>query len=99
MSTTNQLLETLIKSNTSLSDNVSGLAESVNSLVVIDAARAEREKNQEEKNKRYDDFIKTNSEPLTRLRRWQLRVDKSGDKIFLGVIIALGALLGVNYLV
>lgn len=99
MSTTNQLLETLIKSNTSLSDNVSGLAESVNSLVVIDAARAEREKNQEKNNKKYDDFITLNAEPLTRLRRWQLRVDKSGDKIFLAVIIALGALLGVNYLV
>ena len=99
MSTTNQLLETLIKSNTALSDNVSGLAKSVNSLVVIDAARAEREKTQEINNKKYDEFITLNSEPLTRLRRWQLRIDKSGDKIFLAFIIALGALLGVNYLV
>jgi len=98
MNTTDQLLETLIKSNTSLSDNVSGLAESVNSLVVIDAARAEREKSQEKSNKKYDDFIDLNTEPLTRLRRWQLRVDKSSDKIFLVVILAIGSLLGFNYL-
>jgi len=105
MSNTDTLIETLIKSNIDINNNVSKLTGEVSGLtklfgefVVIEAGRVEREKTQESINKENSEFRKLNAEPLTRLRRWQLRVDKSGDKIFLGVVIAIGALLGVNYL-
>ena len=105
MTNTDTLIETLIKSNIDINNNVSKLTGEVSGLtklfgefVVIEAGRVEREKTQEAINKENSEFRKLNSEPLTRLRRWQLRVDKSGDKIFLAVIIAIAAMLGFNFL-
>ncbi len=105
MTNTDTLIETLIKSNIDINNNVSRLTIQFSDLsklfgefIILEAGRVEREKTQEAVNKENSEFIKLNAEPLTRLRRWQLRVDKSGDKIFLGVVIAIGALLGVNYL-
>ena len=98
MSDTNQLLETLIQSNQSLNENVGQLTQSVNSLVAIDAARAEREKNQEEKNERYEAFIEENTEPLSRLRRFQGHWDKAADKVFTLIVIAVMAAAGFNFL-
>ena len=105
MPNTDTLIETLIKSNIDINNNVSKLTGEVSGLtklfgefVVIEAGRVEREKTQEAINKENSEFRKLNSEPLTRLRRWQLRVDKSGDKIFLGIVIAIAAMLGFNFL-
>ena len=105
MTNTDTLIETLIKSNIDINNNVSKLTGEVSGLtklfgefVVIEAGRVEREKTQEAINIENSEFRKLNSEPLTRLRRWQLRVDKSGDKIFLAVIIAIAAMLGFNFL-
>ena len=105
MTNTDTLIETLIKSNVDVTNNVSrltievsGLTKVMSDIIVIEAARSEREKTQEAINKENSEFRKLNSEPLTRLRRWQLRVDRSGDKIFLAVVIAIGALLGFNFL-
>ncbi len=105
MTNTDTLIETLIKSNIDINNNVSKLTGEVSGLtklfgefVVIEAGRVEREKTQEAINKENSEFRKLNSEPLTRLRRWQLRVDKSGDKIFLGIVIAIAAMLGFNFL-
>jgi hypothetical protein len=105
MTNTDTLIETLIKSNIDINNNVSKLTGEVSGLtklfgefVVIEAGRVEREKTQEAINEENSDFRKINSEPLIRLRRWQLRVDKSGDKIFLGIVIAVLAMLGFNFL-
>jgi len=105
MTNTDTLIETLIKSNIDINNNVSiltgevsGLTKLFGEFVVIEAGRVEREKTQEAINKENSEFRKLNSEPLTRLRRWQLRVDKSGDKIFLGIVIAIAAMLGFNFL-
>jgi len=105
MGETDKLIETLIKSNIDINNNVSNLTSEVSGLtklfgefVVIEAGRVEREKTQEAINKEVSDFRKLNLEPLIRLRRWQLRIDKSGDKIFLGFFLAIAALLGVNFL-
>jgi len=105
MTNTDTLIETLIKSNIDINNNVSKLTSEVSGLtklfgefVVIEAGRVEREKIQEIINIENSEFRKLNSEPLTRLRRWQLRVDKSGDKIFLGIVLAIAAMLGFNFL-
>ena len=105
MTNTDTLIETLIKSNVDVTNNVSrltievsGLTKVMSDIIVIEAARSEREKTQEAINKENSEFRKLNAEPLTRLRRWQLRVDRSGDKIFLAVIIAIAAMLGFNFL-
>jgi hypothetical protein len=105
MSQTDQLIETLIKSNIDINNNVSSLTSEVSGLtklfgefVVIEAGRVEREKTQEAINKENNEFRKLNSEPLTRLRRWQVRVDKSSDKVFFLIGIALLGLLGFNFL-
>lgn len=97
MSTTDNLLETLIQSNQSLNENVSNLTESVNNLVTIDAARAEREKNQEEKNEKYDNFIKDNTETLMRVKRGHGHWDKVADKVYALLAIAVLGLLGFNF--
>ena len=105
MTNTDTLIETLIKSNVDVTNNVSrltievsGLTKVMSDIIVIEADRSESDKTQEAINKENSEFRKLNSEPLTRLRRWQLRVDKSGDKIFLAVIIAIAAMLGFNFL-
>ena len=93
-----QLLESLIESNRQTNTSVQKLAESVNELVVIDAARAEREKNQEEKNDKYDSFISENREPLARVKRFQGHWDKASDKVFTLIAIAGLAAAGFNFL-
>jgi len=105
MTNTDTLIETLIKSNIDINNNVSKLTGEVSGLtklfgefVVIEAGRVEREKTQEAINIENSDFRKLNAEPLTRLRRWQLRVDKSGDKIFLVIVLAIATMLGFNFL-
>ncbi len=105
MTNTDTLIETLIKSNIDINNNVSKLTGEVSGLtklfgefVVIEAGRVEREKTQEAINKENSEFRKLNSEPLTRLRRWQVRVDKSSDKIFFMIGIAILGLLGFNFL-
>lgn len=98
MSSTEQLLETLIQSNENVNNSVQSLADSVNNLVVIDAARAEREKNQEEKNEKYEEFIEKNEEPLMRVRRFQGHWDKMADKVFTLIVIAVLAAAGFNFL-
>ncbi len=105
MTNTDTLIETLIKSNVDVTNNVSrltievsGLTKVMSDIIVIEAARSEREKTQEAINKENSEFRKLNSEPLTRLRRWQLRVDKSSDKVFFIVAIAIAGLLGFNFL-
>lgn len=98
MSSTDQLLETLILSNNNLNNNVGELTKSVNALVTIDAARAEREKYQEEKNKLYDDFISVNEEALSRVRRFHGHWDKMADKVFTMIVISILGLLGFNFL-
>lgn len=91
MSSTDQLLDTLI-------GQISKLTQSVDRLVVIDAAREERDKTQEKENVKFNKFMTDNSEPLTRLKRTQERYDKWGDKIGLAVIIAVLAASGFNFL-
>ncbi len=105
MSNTDTLIETLIKSNIDINNNVSKLTGEVSGLtklfgefVVIEAGRVEREKTQESINKENSEFRKLNAEPLTRLRRWHLRLDKSGDKVFFLVVISALGLLGFNFL-
>ena len=82
MSSTDQLLDTLI-------GQISKLTESVDRLVIIDAAREERDKTQEKENIRFNKFILDNSEPLIRVKRTQERYDRWGDKIGLAIIIAI----------
>lgn len=91
MSSTDQLLDTLI-------GQISKLTESVDRLVIIDAAREERDKTQEKENIKFNKFISHNSEPLTRLKRSQERFDKWGDKLGLALIIAILAASGFNFL-
>lgn len=91
MSSTDQLLDTLI-------GQVSKLTESVDRLVVIDAAREERDKRQEEKNERYDTFIEENAIPLARVKRFQGHWDKASDKVFTLIVIAILAAAGFNFL-
>jgi hypothetical protein len=90
MTNTDKLLETLI-------EQVSKLTASVNDLVTIDAARAEREKAQEITNDQFKEFISQNSEPIARLKRSQLRYDKWGEKVGFIIIVALLASLGFNF--
>ena len=91
MSSTDQLLDTLI-------GQISKLTESVDRLVIIDAAREERDKTQEKENIKFNKFIADNSEPLIRLKRSQERYDKWGDKIGFALIIAALAASGFNFL-
>tara|TARA_R110000787_G_scaffold167889_2_gene280847 strand:- start:1404 stop:1682 length:279 start_codon:yes stop_codon:yes gene_type:complete len=91
MSSTDQLLDTLI-------GQISKLTESVDRLVIIDAAREERDKTQEKENIRFNKFILDNSEPLIRVKRTQERYDRWGDKIGLAIIIAILAASGFNFL-
>ncbi len=66
---------------------VTKLTDSVDKLVNIDAARIEREKQQEKENIKVAKFIAENSEPLARLKRQQSRFDKWGDKIGYSIIV------------
>lgn len=78
---------------------VTKLTDSVDKLVNIDAARMEREKQQEKENVKVAKFMLDNSEPLTRLKRSQARVDKWGDKLgYLIVLLALAAIFGKDLL-
>ena len=81
-----------------LIQNVSKLTDSVDKLVTIDAARIEREKQQEKENEKFAKFMIKNSEPLARLKRTQARYDKWGDKIGFLVIMAILAMAGFNFL-
>ena len=105
MSDTNQLIEILIKSNqdvtsnvSSLTQEVSGLTKAMGEFIVIEAARAEREKNQEEKNKRYDDFIDKSTLPIDKLIESQNTWLKVKDKVWAAVAFAVMAMLGFNFL-
>ena len=98
MNDTTQLLNTLIESNRDTSEAVKELTITVNNLVTIDAAKAEREKNQAEKNEKYDNFIYENTEPLLRLRRLQGHWDKAWDKVLTLIVIAAMAGAGFNFL-
>ncbi|MCP4987474.1 MAG: hypothetical protein GY928_15885 [Colwellia sp.] len=66
---------------------VTKLTDSVDKLVNIDAARIEREKQQEKENIKVAKFMTENSEPLARLKRQQSRFDKWGDKIGYSIIV------------
>lgn len=81
-----------------LIEQVSELTSSVNSLVNIDAARIEREKQQEKENEKFSKFISNNSEPLARLKRAQKRYDKWGDKIGFVIVLSILAASGFNFL-
>jgi len=81
-----------------LIQQVSKIAESVDKLVQIDAAREERDKQQVKKNEEFDQFIKDTREPLFRLRRWHTKVDKWGTAAGFAIIVALSSLLGFNFL-
>jgi hypothetical protein len=80
-----------------LIQQVSKIAESVDKLVQIDAAREERDKQQAKKNEEFEQFIKDNNEPLIRLRRWHTKVDKWGTAIGFAIIVAIATLLGFNF--
>jgi len=105
MSDTDKLIEILIKSNqdvtknvSSLTQEVSGLTKAMGEFIVIEATRAEREKNQEEKNKRYDDFIEKSTHPIDKLIESQATWSKVKDKVFAVVTLAVMGLLGFNFL-
>lgn len=70
---------------------VTKLTDSVDKLVNIDAARMEREKQQEKENEKVAKFMLENSEPLTRLKRNQARYDKWADKLGYAIIIIIAA--------
>lgn len=95
---TDILLKSLIESNLKTNESMQSLTESVNKLVVIDAARIEREKHQEKENTKVANFMIANSEPLARLKRAQKRYDTWGDKIGFIIIIAIASALGFNFL-
>jgi len=76
---------------------VTKLADSVDKLVIIDAARIEREKQQAMENEKFNAFIQNNAEPLTRLKRSHSRYDKWGDKIGFLIILSILAATGFNF--
>ncbi len=78
---------------------VTKLTDSVDKLVNIDAARIEREKQQEKENLKVAKFMSENAIPLARLKRHQARFDKWGDKLgYALIIIAIGAIFGKQLL-
>jgi hypothetical protein len=81
-----------------LIQQVSKIAESVDKLAQIDAAREERDKQQAKKNEEFDQFIKDTREPLFRLRRWHTKVDKWGTAVGFAIIVSVSSLLGINFL-
>ena len=95
MNDTTQLLNTLIESNRDTSEAVKELTITVNNLVTIDAAKAEREKNQAEKNEKYDNFIYENTEPLLRLRRSQGHWSKTWEKVI--ALTVISAMTGAGF--
>lgn len=64
-------------------------------LIVIESARSEREKNQNEINQEFKEFISVNTEPLKRVRIQQGHIDKAiggvWSKVFLALAIFVGA--------
>lgn len=83
---------------TILIKQVTKLTESVEKLVLIDAARIEREKHQEKENVKFNIFMNSNSESLVRLKRTHKRFDKWGDKVGFVVLIAVLTAAGFNFL-
>jgi hypothetical protein len=78
-----------------LVDGQHALTSSVSQLVSIEAGRVEREKAQQLKNTEFSEFIKTNREPLIRVRRTQGRIDtvfcSTLSKVLYTVIIGTAA--------
>ena len=81
-----------------LAGEVSKLVHSVNELVIIEAARAEREKQQQKDSENFYLFIKENTESLARVKRWHTKVDKWGTTLGFMVIVAIGTASGFNFL-
>jgi len=81
-----------------LAGEVKELVSSVNKLVLIEAARAEREKQQQKDSENFYKFIEENKEPLTRLKRWHVKVDKWGTTLGFMVILAVATASGFNFL-
>jgi len=102
MSVTNKLIETLIESQKETNVSVKDLSGKMGELITIEAGRLEREKHQMSKNEKYDKFVEVNENTLARLRKFYGRVDKAGDKIFIGgvtgVILLILGLAGFNFL-
>lgn len=80
-----------------LIQQVGKMADSVDKLVVIDAARMEREKHQEKENVKVAKFMNDNIEPLARLKRTHARYDKWGTSLGFVIIIAVLTALGFNF--
>lgn len=76
---------------------VSSLTSSVNKLVTLDAARIEREKQQEKYNAEFIQFMKENQNSLYRLKRTHSRYDKWGTSIGFLFIVAILTALGFNF--
>lgn len=87
---TEQLLDTLIQ-------QVSKLTSSVDHLVSIDAARIEKEKHQEEKNKEAKTFMDKYKPTLDRVKTWHETIDKVKVPLIFAFIVALGTVLGFNW--
>ena len=107
MNNNDRLLEELIKGISHTNDNVSRLADSVNSFIATEAGRTEREKAQDKAqelrtkaqdkiNEKNETFKDTYKEPLIRLVRWQNLINKAWVKAALIVLAA--ASVGFNFL-
>lgn len=89
MSDRNTMLDMLIKGQDNLNSRIAELADKIGQLVSIEAARAERESNQERKNSEFKSFIDENRDTLTRVKRWHKLVDSSMIRVVGGIVFAV----------
>ncbi len=87
---TNKLLDTLIT-------QVASLTESVDKLVTMDAVRMEKDKHQEAKNERFEEFIKESTAVIARSKDNHNMWDKAKPGIVVFLIIGFLTMAGVNF--
>ena len=87
---TNKLLDTLIT-------QVASLTESVDKLVTMDAVRMEKDKHQEEKNEKFEAFMKSASPVILRSQESHGMWDKAKPVLLVFLIIGFLTMAGVNF--
>ena len=87
---TDRLLDTLIT-------QIGSLTESVDRLVTMEAVRIEKDKHQDEKNEKFEDFIKTASSVISRSKESHAMWDKAKPVLLVFLIIGFLTMAGVNF--
>lgn len=93
MSDINMSLEILVKQLGDHSEHIAKLSDRIGELINIEAARVERDHQQEKKNEEFEKFMQEHEETIKRTKRWHALIDSAMTKVLgsamFGVIVYL----------